>query len=287
MWVSSSFRWRANQGNIVLMNTSFNINGIIVITGAVGLMGKEHTRAILENGGSVALIDRNIEELNNFKYLLENEGYKDVYIYCCDITRKENIEEVLENLLKKQRPIVGLVNNAALNPSVSSKLENDNKLESYDLESWDKELNVGIKGALICSMVFGSEMSKNGYGSIVNISSDLGIIAPTQHIYENKKNKKKQVKPVSYSIIKSGIIGLTRYTSTYWATKNVRCNAIAPGGIFNFQDKNFLKKVSELIPMKRLGKKEEVAYMLIFLLSDFSSYINGAIISVDGGRTAW
>ena len=129
------------------------------------------------------------------------------------------------------------------------------------------------------------QVKKNG--NIINISSDLGIISPTQHIYENKKSKYKQVKPVSYSIIKSGLIGLTKYTSTYWATDNVRCNAIAPGGVFNFQNKSFLNKVSKLIPMKRLGKKEEVGHLLIFLLSDLSSYINGAVISVDGGRTAW
>lgn len=260
---------------------------VIIVTGGAGFLGSVFCDLIIKFGGNPIILDNNQLLLNQELKRIKKKYKKNILGFCVDISNEKEINETKIKILKKYKKIDALVNNAALNPDVDFLKKNDCSLEEYPMDFFQKEFDVGIKGALICTKIFGKYFSQKKNGNIINISSDLGIIAPTQHIYENKKNKKKQVKPVSYSIIKSGIIGLTRYTSTYWATKNVRCNAIAPGGIFNFQDKNFLKKVSELIPMKRLGKKEEVAHLLIFLLSDFSSYINGAVISVDGGRTAW
>ena len=127
-------------------------------------------------------------------------------------------------------------------------------------------------------------MAKNKYGIILNIASDLSLIAPDNRIY-NPTNKISLVKPVSYSVVKHGILGLTRYVAAYWAKHNVRCNAIAPGGIFNNQPKNFLRKVSKLIPMGRLAKKDEYESSILYLISDASSYMNGAVVSLDGGRT--
>ena len=134
-------------------------------------------------------------------------------------------------------------------------------------------------------MMLDNDTLKN-YGNIINIASDLGIIAPNHSIY-NKKNEKKYVKPVSYSIIKSAIIGLTKYTSTYWSTSNVRCNSLAPGGILEDQNQIFIRKISELIPMKRMGKKQELKGAIVFLISEASSYINGHTLVIDGGRSVW
>ena len=97
-------------------------------------------------------------------------------------------------------PIVGLINNAAINPTVTENLQNDSALENYNFSTWDDEINVGML-SLICSIVFGACMAKNGYGSIINISSDLGLIAPDHRLYKNDKNGIQQYKPVSYSII--------------------------------------------------------------------------------------
>ena len=126
-------------------------------------------------------------------------------------------------------------------------------------------------------------------GAIVNISSDLGVMAPDQRLYaeEGVVDDKQNVKPVTYSVVKSGMIGLTRYLSTYWAEKNVRCNAMCPGGVENGQPDDFLDKVNSRIPMNRLANADEYQGTLLWMLSDASSYLNGAIISVDGGRTAW
>jgi len=269
------------------MNELFNIRGIVIVTGAAGLMGKEHARAILNYSGSVALLDTNIDELKNFKNILTSEGFDNAYIYSCDITKKDNVEEVLFDLLKKKEPIVGLINNAALNPNMNTKLENDSKLENYDLNLWDYELDVGLKGSLICSMIFGSEMAKNNYGSIVNISSDLGLIAPDQRLYKDKKTGHQQYKPVTYSVIKHGLIGLTKYLSTYWNTKGVRSNALLPGGIKTDQSDDFLEKIEKLIPLERMAQKNEYHGAVVFLLSDASSYMTGSSLIVDGGRSTW
>ena len=154
----------------------------------------------------------------------------------------------------------------------------------------EQDIAVGLTGSFICTKYFGFEISqnKNG-GTIVNISSDLGIIGPDQRLYreEGIPLNKQSVKPVTYSVVKSGLIGLTRYTATYWSDKNVRCNAICPGGVENGQPAEFLEKVHSRIPMNRLAKPYEYQSTLVWMLSDASSYLNGAIISVDGGRTAW
>ena len=124
-------------------------------------------------------------------------------------------------------------------------------------------------------------MSKFKKGSIVNISSDLGIIAPDQRIYK----KSGFVKPVTYSVVKHGIIGLTKYTASYWGKKNIRCNAIAPGGIYNNQNISFVKKLNNLIPLGRMAQVNEYNALVLFLSSDLSSYITGSTIVADGGRS--
>ena len=162
-----------------------------------------------------------------------------------------------------------------------------NALENFNISEWNKDIEVSLTGSFICSKHFGKEISKNKEGgSIINISSDLGLIGPDQRIYQTN-NKGNFVKPISYSVSKSGLIGLTRYLATYWAEKNVRCNAICPGGIENKQSKKFISNVSNLIPLSRMAKSNEYQSTLIWMLSDSTKYLNGSIVSVDGGRTAW
>jgi NAD(P)-dependent dehydrogenase (short-subunit alcohol dehydrogenase family) len=172
-----------------------------------------------------------------------------------------------------------LINNAANNydPGYSSAKI---RLENFSEEIWDKDLNIGLKGAMLCTKIFGSEMNlQSEGGSIINISSDLGIISPDNRIY-----RKNFVKPVTYSVVKHGIIGLTKYTATYWP-KKIRCNALAFGGMENNQDKNFIKKIKKLIPIGRMAKKNEFNNAILFLASKASSYMNGATVVIDGGRT--
>jgi NAD(P)-dependent dehydrogenase (short-subunit alcohol dehydrogenase family) len=138
-------------------------------------------------------------------------------------------------------------------------------------------------GSMLCSKIFGEIMSKNQTGGVIlNIASDLSVIAPNHSIY-----KKGVYKPVMYSVIKHGLLGLTKYLATYWHNKKIRCNSISPGPVENNQSKNFINKLKKQIPLNRLAKKDEYISAIQFLCSDASSYMTGQNLIMDGGRSAW
>jgi NAD(P)-dependent dehydrogenase (short-subunit alcohol dehydrogenase family) len=211
--------------------------------------------------------------------------------FAVDITDESQIEANVILLLEKYGKIDGLVNNAANNPKVEDNTEkNFSRMENFPLDIWNQDVSVGLTGAFLCAKHYGYQISKNPEGgSIINISSDLGLMAPDQRLYAKQGLPESQqpVKPVTYSVVKTGMIGLTRYLATYWAEKNVRCNAMCPGGVENAQPDDFLREVSSRIPMNRLADSDEYQGTLIWMLSDASSYLNGAIVPIDGGRTAW
>jgi len=270
----------------------FKLNDkVVVVTGGVGLLGKEHVYAIASHGGIPVILDIN---KNKISKLVKNIN-KDFNIECSgfvtDITNEEDIILSSKKILSKYKKIDALINNAANNPSVNKSISKDfSRLENFKISQWETDISVGLTGSFLCSKVFGKILAKNKHGgSIINISSDLGLISPDQRLYKkNNLNEELQpVKPISYSVIKSGLIGMTKYLATYWAEKNVRCNAICPGGIENNQDKDFIKSVSSLIPLNRLAKSSEYQSTIIWMLSDSTNYLNGSVISIDGGRTAW
>ena len=274
------------------LESIFNLEGrVIVITGATGLLGRKHAEAIACYGGTPILLDLSQQAVDNFANEL-NEKYKVNSVgFAVDITNEKAIENNVKQLIENFGKIDGLVNNAANNPKVEdSKEVNFSRLENFSLDIWHDDIAVGLTGAFLCAKHYGFAISKNpNGGSIVNISSDLGLIAPDQRLYakDGIADDKQNVKPVTYSVVKTGLIGLTRYLATYWADKNVRCNAMCPGGIENDQPNDFVKEVSSRIPMNRLAKADEYQGTLLWMLSDASSYLNGAIVPVEGGRTAW
>jgi NAD(P)-dependent dehydrogenase (short-subunit alcohol dehydrogenase family) len=266
-------------------------NKVIVITGATGLLGKKHAEAIAHYGGTPILLDLSQQEVDNLSNKLNSKYKVSAIGFAVDITNEESIRDNAERVFKKFSKIDGLVNNAANNPKVESNSKvNFSRLENFPIDIWNDDIRVGLTGAFLCAKHYGSFIAQNpSGGSIVNISSDLGLIAPDQRLYEkNGVDKNLQnVKPVTYSVVKSGIIGLTRYLSTYWLESNVRCNAMCPGGVENGQPEDFLQKVSFRIPMNRLARPDEYQGTLLWMLSDASSYLNGAIVPIDGGRTSW
>lgn len=266
-----------------------------LITGSAGLLGPEHAAALLESGASVVLTDINEETLEGtrsslLKYL-KNEKQR-IEIFLMNVTSLEEIKQVASKLDFMKRRIDILVNNAAVDPKVNggSGLLETSRFENFPLEQWAKEINVGLTGAFLCSQVFGRKMAQDKKGGVIlNISSDLSVLSPDQRIYRKKglPNNLQPVKPVTYSVIKTGLIGLTRYLATYWSDSGVRANALSPGGVFNGQDQEFVKCLSSLIPMGRMASQDEYRSAIQFLCSDASSYLNGQNIVMDGGRSVW
>jgi len=277
-----------NKSNSV--KQSFDLTGkVAVITGGAGLLGEKHAEAIAEFSGIPILLDIDEKAGTKKASRISNEYQADCEFMLCDITDESQISSVRDSLLSKFGHIDILINNAAIDPKVKEDSEiNLSRLENFPIDQWNLELSVGLTGAMLCSKVFGYEMSKNGKGVILNISSDLGTIAPDQRIYkkEGLPEHEQPVKPVTYSVIKHGLIGLTKYLATYWPDR-VRCNAVCPGGVDTGLHKEFVEKVTERIPMGRMASADEYQGALIFLLSDASRYMNGAVISIDGGRSCW
>jgi NAD(P)-dependent dehydrogenase (short-subunit alcohol dehydrogenase family) len=264
---------------------------VIVITGGAGFLGRYHVDAIAAYGGTPVILDLSQKKIDEFASEINSTYKVNSYGYEVDITDEKSVENICKEIRKKSKKISVLINNAANNPKVdnSNSLVNSSRLESFPRELWDKDIAVGLTGSFFCSKYFGFEIMKSGGGSIINVSSDLGIIAPDQRLYgkDGVDESLQNVKPVTYSAVKTGLIGLTRYLATYWADKNVRCNAICPGGIFNNQGEEFLSRINRLIPMGRMGKPEELQGIIVYLSSDASSYMNGSIIVIDGGRSCW
>lgn len=204
-----------------------------------------------------------------------------------DVTSEQSLLQANEEILRRFGRIDILINNAANNPKVEADSTGKqwSRLENFPLDVWNCDIAVGLTGAFLCSRIFGQKMAKQSQGVIVNISSDLGVIAPDQRIYrkEGVPDDQQPVKPVTYC--KTGLIGLTRYLATYWADKHVRVNAISPGGIFAGQPDEFTRKLHELIPMNRMAREDEYEGAILFLCSDASSYMTGQNLIVDGGRT--
>ena len=180
--------------------------------------------------------------------------------------------------------------NAANNPKMESGSAVEfSRLESFDLDQCEADLAVGLTGAFLCSQIIGGEMARRRQGVIVNVASDLAVIAPDQRLYRRPglPEHRQPVKPVTYSVVKTGLIGLTRYLATYWADAGVRVNAISPGGVHQGQPEEFVERLSNLIPMGRMAHVDEYEGAILYLCSDASSYMTGANLIVDGGRTCW
>lgn len=268
----------------------------VVITGGAGFLGSSFAAAVAAAGGTPVILDRDADAGRAAVLSIETATGRAAHFVQTDITSEDSVITACQVVRERCGSIDALVNNAANNPHVAAEpdaSESFSRLESFPLEIWHADIAVGLTGAFLCSKHFGQAIFETASaGSIINISSDLGLIAPDQRLYEQDgSNESNQpVKPVTYSVVKTGIIGLTRYLATYYRRDGrvvVRCNALCPGGVANDQPEAFLARVSDRIPMGRLAQRNEIASALTFLLSDAASYVNGAVIPVDGGRSTW
>jgi len=269
----------------------FQLDGrVAIITGGCGLLGRQHAAAIAGAGGVPVLLDIERAHPAAVAKKLAEEFGSACHGYVGDITRLEELMVLRDRLLSELGRIDILINNAANNPKMeSADARNFSRVEFFPMETWHADIAVGLTGAFLCSRVFGSEMAARGGGVIVNVSSDLGLIGPDQRLYSQPglAPEAQPVKPVTYSVVKTGLIGLTRYLATYWAQAGVRVNAISPGGVFTNQPEEFVARLSNLIPLGRMAHMDEYQAAILFLCSDASSYMTGSNLIIDGGRTAW
>ena len=273
-----------------LDGTVFDLSGkVALVTGAAGLLGVEHSIALVQAGADVVMTDINLEELElSVQNVLKITGVSPDSMLL-DVSDQDAVSSVRKELVHQGKIVDILINNAAIDPKVRSDatVKESSRLENFDVNKWYIEVSVGLTGAILCASEFGPGMAAQGGGVILNIASDLSVISPDQRLYrkEGLSNAEQPVKPVSYSVIKAGLVGLTRYLSTYWADSNVRCNALSPGGVYTSQDDEFVKRLSNLIPLGRMAKHEEYRGAIQFMCSDAAMYLNGQNIIMDGGRT--
>ena len=270
----------------------FDLSGrSVLITGGGGLLGVAHAEALLDIGATIVLTDISDKELMAAaKTLRDSFPSGNIHTFMMDVTSESSIVETANDIVDLGLRVDVLINNAAINPTANS-LSGDvrtTRLEKFSLDRWNLEVSVGLTGAFLCSKIFGTSMASDGKGGVIlNIASDLSVIAPDQNLYrqEGLADDLQAVKPVTYSVIKTGLVGLTRYLSSYWADKGVRANALSPGGVYIDQDQEFVTRLEQLIPMGRMAQPDEYIGAIQFLCSDASSYMNGQNIVMDGGRS--
>ena len=263
----------------------FSLKGkVAVVTGALGLIGKHFCKALAEAGASVIVCDLDQKKCNEFAKTLNNSLGVDV-----DITKKESIVKLKNEIIKVFGKIDVLVNNAAINdmfenPRSAAELS---MFENYPLDLWNQSILVNLTGTFLCSQVIGTEMANRNSGSIINIASTYGMVAPDQSIYKNKKGEQTFYKSAAYPVTKGAVIAFTKFLAAYWGNKNVRVNTLSPGGVENKQEDFFIENYSKKTPLGRMAKPTDYKGALIFLASDASGYMTGANLVVDGGWTTW
>ncbi|MFZ5517737.1 MAG: SDR family oxidoreductase [Candidatus Zhuqueibacterota bacterium] len=264
----------------------FIIQGrVAIVTGALGLIGKHHCSALAEAGAQVVACDVDEQRCQRYAELLPTDSIG----VGVNVTDPESIARMKEIVLNRFGHVDVLVNNAAINdmfetPALAAE---KSKFENYPLDMWQKMLNVNVTGIFLCAQQIGAEMAKQGHGSIINIASTYGIVAPDQSIYKDRQGKQLFFKSPAYPTTKGAVIAFTKFLAAYWGTAGVRVNTLSPGGVENGQDDFFVTNYSTRTPLGRMAKPTDYKGALLFLASDASSYMTGANLVVDGGWTAW
>jgi NAD(P)-dependent dehydrogenase (short-subunit alcohol dehydrogenase family) len=265
-------------------------NKVIFVTGAFGLIGKEICIGFLEHGAKVIAAGHNKNDINIIRNELKKSYSSEDFLVCgIEILQTSSIEHCIEQAIRKFNKIDVLINNAAIDAKFEKNNINNNfstRFEQYPIDMIKVSIDVNIIGTIQMTQAACKQMLKQGFGNIINVASMYSLVAPHQELYDVQESN-KIFKPVDYVITKSFIPNYTRYLATFYAKDNIRCNAIAPGGIYNEHDEKFLNKYSKFCPMGRMGDKSELPGPFIFLASDASSYMTGSVLVVDGGWTAW
>jgi NAD(P)-dependent dehydrogenase (short-subunit alcohol dehydrogenase family) len=271
--------------------SDFDLSGrVAVVTGAVGLLGREHCRALRRAGAHVVVADLDGSAAGQFADELSLEpGTAEVVGVSLDVTSRPSLEATRDLVHRRFDRLDVLVNNAAINdmfesPQAGAELS---RFESYPLELWQRSLEVNVTGVFLACQVLGTPMARAGRGSIINVGSTYGLVAPDQRLYLRPDGAQSFFKSASYPTTKGAVLSFTRFLAAYWGPAGVRVNALCPGGIENGQEEYFVRNYGARTPLGRMGKRDEMGGALVFLASDASSYMTGGSVVVDGGWTAW
>ena len=263
---------------------------VIIITGGAGLLGREYVAALAEAGAHVVIADIDGPAARDLSIRVTDLSGVEALGIKTDVSSKPSVQSMVEQTLAAFGRVDGLVNNAALDPKFEDGHagKHVNTFEDYPLDTWNQSLAVNLTGMFLCAQAVSRPMLYQQKGVIVNICSTYGLVGPDQRLYERDDAEvPREFKPVDYSVTKSAVLGLTRYLATYWAGKGIRVNSLAPGGVFNNHDEEFVRRYSQRTPMGRMADKSEYCGALLFLVSDASSYMTGTNLVIDGGWTAW
>lgn len=261
---------------------------IAIVTGGMGQLGLEYSRALVARGARVAVFDIAETPGQPNPDIDDAIARERILPLRVDITDPRSISGALEQVVRNFGVPHILVNNAGLDSPPDAPPEENGPFETFPETSFDRVMDVNVKGTMLCCQAVGGRMAEAGRGSIINISSIYGILSPVQDIYEYRRQQGETFyKPVAYSASKSAVINLTRYLATYWAKKGVRVNTLTLAGIFNDQPAEFLEAYLSRMPIGRMMNAEEVIGPMVFLASDASSYMTGSNVIVDGGWSSW
>lgn len=280
-----------------MLDKLFGLYGrTIVVTGGYGQIGRAMANGLVGCGANVAIVEPNASDEATAKAFPDGPGDKVIKAFKADVTDRASLEAALEAITKHFGTPSGLVNNAALDSPPNSTAAENGPFEDYPAASWERIMDVNVKGVFQCCQVFGKAMADAGKGSIANVASIYGTVSPDQSLYQYRRDRGETFyKPVAYSASKSALYNLTRYLAVYWGPKGVRTNTLTFAGVFNNQDGEFLDNYEKKIPLRRGGDYDRLRGMALaedyvgptaFLMSDASSYANGADFRIDGGFLA-
>jgi NAD(P)-dependent dehydrogenase (short-subunit alcohol dehydrogenase family) len=264
----------------------FSLEGkIAIVTGACGLLGGQHCEALAAAGATVVAADLDEAVAEAAAGRFDGGGHLGIGL---DVTSVASLESARRRILEAYGRIDVLVNNAAINDMFENPLlaGRQSMFEHYPLEMWDRRWKVNVTGVFLCSQVLGGVMAERGSGSIINIASTYGIVAPDQSIYKNEAGEQTFFKSPAYPVTKSAVIGFTRFLAAYWGNKGVRVNALSPGGVENQQEAFFRQNYSKKTLLGRMAAPSDYKGAIVFLASEASAYMTGANLVVDGGWTA-
>ena len=265
----------------------FDLTGkVAVVTGGVGILGQRFCAGLADFGAHVAVVDLDEPSASTFaQQVTQTFGVRCIGIGC-DVADPTSVEAMATRVENELGAIDILHNNAASKSADVGKFFAS--LDEFSIDTWREVMSVNLDGLFLVAQAIGTRMAARGKGSVIQMSSIYGVLAPDQRIYEGSEYLGRPINtPPVYSASKAGVIGLTKYLAAYWAPQGIRVNALTPGGVESGQNEAFNSHYASRVPMGRMAQVDEIVGALVFLASEASSYVTGQNIVVDGGLSAW